>query len=1011
MRRPLTLLGGARLGDGEPLPSDRRGLLLALLAAEATWVDRDRLALLFWPDADESAAKGALRQLLARARRLGLEPPLEATADGLRWRVDSDLARFRRALADGDPSAAVEAYGGPFLAGLTVHDVGGVDAWLDAERAALHGAFHAAAMQVAEAAVATGRYADAAGLLARLEAYDPLAEDVVGALVRALYLGGRRDAALQTFDRFASRLADELGLEPLARTRSLAEAVRTGDAVEVPTARVALVEAPQRLAPSRLVGRGPERARLLAADTAAVVVAGEPGIGKTALLREAFPEALWAGGAEGLEALPYHPLVALVRERPHLVDGLGAYREDLARLAPEVAPEVAPGPLDPGVARGRLAEALARFVVAAGVPLGVDDLQWADAATLEVLGYLLRRGVRVVAAYRSGEAPAALREALAAWRATGALTELALGPLPAEAVQALIGDLMGRDEGPPVFAAALHRRSGGNPLFLLETLRSLFESRVLRADGAGWHTDLDEVTRDYSELPLPARVGEVIARRVARLDEAAVRVLEALALARFDLDEALLARVTGLSATAVADALDGAIAAGFLVDGAATGRESQRPAAFRHDLLREALEERLPTARRRLLHGRLAAAIEAGRAGRAGDRGPRDASDAGRLAEHWWLAGEPARARDAWLEQAARLRAGGLQGDALLVLAGARARLGEGTDAAWLRAEEAVAALEAGAPERAALLLEGLDDGPMASDLRLKVVLARVGLAFHRGRVAEARALLDAAAPWAQAVEHDELALAYVLQRARAAKEEQRHAEAIALMEPAVERLRTRRPDLRRVQFVSSLAALYDDTGRAEAALPLHRECLELARALGSRYYQVEVSINLLFCTADLGRYDEATAWAEEALTLGDYDNVPVLRTNLAANYFQAGRFAEAARHYAVLADHERQPHLQVIALARSAECAERLGRTADVAPLLDRALACLPRTDYAVAHGAAAIAVLRLGDGGQVARLRSQVPDLDDPGRFPPHQRARLATALADRAQRRRRRARRPAS
>ena len=998
MSEPITLLGGALSAAGVRLPADRRGLLLALLAAEGAWVDRDRLALLFWPDSDEAAAKGALRQLLARVRRLPLDPPVEATPDAVRWPIASDLARFRQALADGDAGGAVEAYGGPFLAGMSVHDVGGVDAWVEAERAALHGAFHLAAMQVADRAVAEGRYADAATLLARLSSLDPLAEDVVVALVRALYLGGRRDAALDAFERFALRLLDELGLEPLERTRALAEAVRAGAAVEVPSARSAPTDAPQRLAPSRLVGRDRERARLLAADTAAVVVAGEPGIGKSALLREAFPGASWTGGAEGLEALPYHPLVALIREHPPWAAGLGAYREDLARLVPEVAPDVTPGPLDPAVARGRLAEALARFVAAGGGTLGVDDLQWVDPASLEVLGYLLRRGARVVAAYRLGEAPEALRETLAAWRSAGALTELTLGPLPPDAVQAVIADLMGRSEGPPVFAAALHRRSGGNPLFLLETLRSLFEARVLRADAAGWHTDLDDVTRDYSELPLPARVGDVIARRVARLDEATARVLEALAVARLDLDAGQLARVTGLSGAAVADALDAAVEAGFLASTAVAPGDPGRPAPFRHDLLREALEERLPASRRRLLHARLAEAIEAGRPAGGGDRLARNAFDAGRLAEHWWAAGDVARARGAWLEQASSLRASGLQGDALAVLSAARARLPDGPDAAWLQAEEALTALESGATERAAALLGDLGDAVEEIDLRLKVALARVALAFHRGSVAEARALLGAAAVWAESSGNEQLTLEYVLQSARAAKEEQRHDEAIALMEPAVARLRARRPDLRRVQFVSSLAALYDDTGRAADALPLHRECLELARALGSRYFQVEVSINLLFCTADLGRYDEATAWAEEALTLGDYDNVPVLRTNLAANYFQAGRLEDAARHYAVLADHDRQPHLQVIALARSAECAERLGRAADVPALLDRALACLPGTDYAVALGAAAIAVLRLGSDAQVARLRSLVPDLADPRRFPPHQRARLAAALAAR-------------
>jgi DNA-binding SARP family transcriptional activator/Tfp pilus assembly protein PilF len=988
----LKLLGGAQLshdGAAAPLPADRRGCLLALLAAEGGWVDRERLALLFWPESGEAAAKAALRQLLVRVKRLMLSPALEVNHDAMRWRVDSDVGDFRRALAEGDAAAAVAAYAGPFLAGFVVHDVGGVDAWVETERDQLHAAFHSACMRAADRAVAEGRYGDAVDMLARLEALDPLAEDVVAALVLARYLSGRRDAALQAFERFAARLDEELGLEPLEATRALVDAVRRGEAVAAP-AVAAPATAPRRLAPSRLVARDAERRALFAAATPVVVAAGEPGIGKTALLREFAPDGLWCGAIEGLERLPYHPLAALVRARPDLAAGLGPYREDLARLVPEAAPGLMPAPLDPTAARGRLAEALARFVTASGAPLVVDDLQWADPATLETLGYLARAGARVVAAYRVGEATPALQQALAAWRAAGALTEVFVAPLSVEAVQALIADLMGRDVGPPTFSRALHRRSGGNPLFLLETLAALFEARVLRANDAGWHTDLDAVTRDYSELDVPPRVSAVIVRRLRYLSDPTARVLEALAIAQADLDARSLTRVTGLSRVAVADALDEAVAVGFLE--APDGPAGVGP--FRHDLLRQTLDARLSPARRRLLHGLVAEALESADAARR----PADARrlDPGRVAEHWFAAGEQARARAAWLAQATALRERGLQTDAVTLLAAARARLPDGEDADWLRAVQALAALELGAADGAEALLAA----PPADDpsLRLRFALARIALHFHRGSVAEARAGLAALLPWVDVVADDELRFEYLIQSGRAAKEEMRFDDAIADLEPALARLRARPPSLRLVQFVSSLAALYDDTGRAELALPLHREALGLARALGSRYYQVEVSINLLFCTADLGRYDEATEWAEEALTLGDYDNVPVLRTNLAANYFQAGRYGDALRHYAQLAGHDAQPHLQVIALARSAECHALLGRAEDVAAPLDRTLERLPHTDFPVAVGAAAIAVLRFGDAAQVARLRALVPDLE-PARLPPHQRPRLEAALAARA------------
>ena len=105
----LSLLGGAVLEDragGTPLPFDRRGYLLAYLAYDGGWVDRDRLTGLFWPDADERSAKRNLRQLLLRTKALGLEPMVEVTPRLLRWPVETDVQAFRKAVAAADTARA-----------------------------------------------------------------------------------------------------------------------------------------------------------------------------------------------------------------------------------------------------------------------------------------------------------------------------------------------------------------------------------------------------------------------------------------------------------------------------------------------------------------------------------------------------------------------------------------------------------------------------------------------------------------------------------------------------------------------------------------------------------------------------------------------------------------------------------------------------------------------------------------------------------------------------------------
>ena len=274
----------------------------------------------------------------------------------------------------------------------------------------------------------------------------------------------------------------------------------------------------------QLVGRDAERARLRAALPGWVLLSGEAGIGKSHLLRSALPQARWLSCSEGLRGVPYHPLMALLRREPP--PDVGAYNEDLARVLPEGYPHLTPPPLDPHSARLRLLEAFARALTEGGRPLVVDDVQWADPATLEWLTYLRGRpGLSLVIAYRLEEEQS-LARSLGEWR-LGAL-ELKLEALDVEAVGQWLRSLIGRPDVPYQFAAWLHRHSGGHPLYILETLRSLFEAGVLREGAHDWHADLDRRTRDYAELPPPPKLRQLIVARLERLAPPTRRFLEAL---------------------------------------------------------------------------------------------------------------------------------------------------------------------------------------------------------------------------------------------------------------------------------------------------------------------------------------------------------------------------------------------------------------------------------------------------------------------------------------------------
>lgn len=969
----VTLLGAAsvrRSVDDVPLPADRRGCLLAYLAYDGHWVDRDRLALLFWPDAGEHDARRNLRQLLARTRRLDIARGLEATVHALRWPVMCDVTRFRRALGRGDHETACDLWGGPLLEGHNVYDVGAFDAWLEVERERLGEAYHDAVMRASATALDAGEAERAAHRLGRLLELEPLAEDVVRSYLRALGSAGRREAALAAYERFARSLDEELGLEPLPETAELAAQIRSGatasrDRVAPPAATRR--EAMLTLTPPRLVGRAAEMAALRNASTMVTLVSGEPGVGKSRLLRDALTPHVWAVATEGLDGVPYHPIVALLRQDPSLGDALGPYREDLARLVPELLPNAVPVPLEPATGKARLLEAMALALDAAPGPLVLDDLQWADDATLELVRYLAHRGTRVYGAFRSDEAGPALRLTLDALRGRDDVTIIELPPFSPALVRDLLADLTGRSSGPERFARWLWTRTGGNALIVLETLRALFDAGTLRVGAEGWETDIDDLTSDYGELDVPPAVVPVIQRRLSYLEPATLRVLEAATVVGPPLEARRLAGVVGFSSVATADALDAAERSGFIASG-----------AFRHDLVRQVLGQGIAPERRRVLHA-LAAEAAAVR-------------DPGVAAEHWTLAGEPARAREAWCALADRWRNRGLQEDAAAFLERALQRCDPGVDRAWLQVTLANVERERGRVERAEALLDDVT-AVGHDDARLQVAgaIARAALHLVQGRLADADAVLERSTALLRHVDDAVARLDHVMLRARVAKQLVRTEEAIALLAPEVERLREEPASVRHCQFVTSLAALYDDVGRNEEALPLHREAFDLAAALGARYHQVDIATNLVFCLADLGRLDEAFEVGSEALGLGAFDNVAVLRNNVASVAFSAGRHDEALDHYEPLQREVAQPYLRAIALARSAEACAALGRHAAVPDLIDQALDALANTDYPVAVAAVVRATLALGGDDHVGRLRLAVPTLEAAA-IPAHQRDAVA-------------------
>ena len=422
-----------------------------------------------------------------------------------------------------------------------------------------------------------------------------------------------------------------------------------------------------RAAGRALVGRRAEldhiHSRLSGTDqpTHVVLIGGEAGVGKTRLAAavagsEAETGALILFGRcdEGLQ-VPYQPFVealgAYVTSAPMEVlrVQLGPTGRELARLLPALVDRVAglraPTAGAPETGRWLLFEAVVRFVQAMTaerrVVVVIDDLHWAEPATLLLLRHLARAGIEglaLVATARSTamSEPDAFVEALADLAREHLLDSITLPGLDSQEVAALVAERLDRSAN-EVFAQTVHAETGGNPFFVHELVSHLSDLGLLGGDRDDWPT-----RAQVEESGAPEGVRHVLSRRVGQLSPSARDTLAVAAVAggRFQATDVAAAMGRGLDNVIVA--LEEATASGLVAE---TGR---RPGGYRfaHALVRHALYETGSALRRAQLHWRIAEAIRAS-AGPSGQR-------LNELAYHYRLglaAGDPAVAVR-WLQAA-----------------------------------------------------------------------------------------------------------------------------------------------------------------------------------------------------------------------------------------------------------------------------------------------------------------------------------------------------------------------
>lgn len=945
----LCLLASPQLHAGgtlHDLPNSLPGFLAARLAWQGDWASREALCALFWPERSDADALKNLRVNLHRLRQWlderGCGELLHAEKRRVHLALPTDVAQFRAACGAGQWAEALARYRGSFMAGGSLPGLPAIDEWLHTQRQALAAAWREAALRQAHTLEAASQWPEAFALLHQQLDAELLAEDLVQALLRVAGPAGRADAALALHARFEEALGRELGLQPLPATTAAAAVLRAGGHASAVPAPVGLAPAPTRSLPARLaapplVGRSAELARLRTAAAPAqrglVLVCGEAGAGKTRLVESALPEALWLPCQEALRAAPLHAAAAYVEDSLQALQPLQAFathRRVLAHLVPAALPgeQVA---ADASTAQALL-QALQAVLAETARPVVVDDLQWADADTLDLVHALAQNGPRpVLATLRSAEASPALAAWLQALQTQGLLTRLDLAPLDGAALSQLVAELSGQPGGAPRFAQWLHGHSAGNPFFALETLKALFAEGRLQADAQGWHSVLDQLSSRYAELSVPPQVAELVQRRVQGLGDSTRRVLRMAAVAGHARWLEPLAQVTGLSAMALAEAVGEAQQANVL-----KGRE------FVHDLVRQALADELPEAVRATTHALWLR--------HAGDRLAPHAR-----ATHAWAVGEPAAAVTATVQAAQHDALRGLHGAASRTLGEALARVEEPALRAQLLAEQSRVQQHAGdllqADRTAAQALTELP----APEHRALALTVQGEVALQQGRVEAVAALAQAALEAYPACSE-----ARMLQ-VKGAHAQGDYAAAEAALRQLLAPLRAQRPSAELATVLTSLGACMDYQGRSAEGLPQHQEALALSRKLGARYMEVQVANNLLWSLPEMGQHDEAMRLGEAALALGDYDTTPTLRNNLAWIYLEQNRLPDAARLYAVVAQ-AADPTVACVGQAKCLQVHALMGAAAEAEAAAQLLLARMAATDYAQAHAIALVALLDHG-------------------------------------------------
>jgi DNA-binding SARP family transcriptional activator len=665
--------------------------MLAYLAMERGPVHRESLVTLLWPESDTSRGRAALRRTLSALNKALDGRWLEIERDAIDLMkgngLSLDIDQFRELLIPEDGHGhdqaevclqceapvkqAIDLYRGDFLSGFTLRDSSNFDDWQFYQTDTLRRELEKALDRIIRIYIHTGEFDKAIDSSRRRLTLDPLHEATHRTLMRLYAWSGQRAAAMRQYRECVRILDQELKVAPLEETTELNTIIKmeqldapilgpvlkdsplSSEHEAAPLARALSVE--KKMLP--LVGREVEWDQLKksfldsAHRSCFVLLEGEVGIGKTRLAEE-FITYLRKEGAivlasacyEGESNLAFGPFVEAIRSGIAGQEGLIKLNDipkhlltEAARLLPEIKeahptmPE--PAPLDSPGAQARFFEGVRQVILALtqGNSPGLfflDDLHFADEATLDLLTYVVRRTSEdrlcVLGCFRSEELASGhrLRLLLSERQRAGAGLLINLRRLKQNETNELIAQAATHSQSIPAdLHTRLHVESEGLP-FLVNEYLMMIQGTLEGGNEVDW--------------TLPESMRGILRSKISTVPSGAMQLLTSAAAIGGPFDFEMIRQASGRGEEEVVEMLEDLQSRGLIKELVSNSSSGEAAYAFQHEKLRALVYDETSQARKRLLHRRIAEALS-----------HRDGSAvAGQMAYHYQRAGMEEEARD-----------------------------------------------------------------------------------------------------------------------------------------------------------------------------------------------------------------------------------------------------------------------------------------------------------------------------------------------------------------------------